>query len=190
MASVWYIGKLHFQLTKAVCKRCLELDKLILLALNQRREWLKCNTDKVNIYNYGEVEVEDFHRMLAKKIFKHLIDKNGKPSFKKISLHLDGKVFELLPKQQGKAESFDYWLKISTLEKGKPIYIPLRKNSYAESLEGKFLNFCQVVERNGKLEFRIVKELRKREYVPATDVIAIDLGLNPLFATDRGDLIR
>jgi len=33
---------LHFQLTKAVCKRCLELDKLILLALNQRREWLKC----------------------------------------------------------------------------------------------------------------------------------------------------
>ena len=34
-----------------------------------------------------------------------------------------------------------------------------------------------------------MKELRKREYVPTTDVIAIDLGLNPLFATNRGDLI-
>jgi hypothetical protein len=86
--------------------------------------------------------------MLTKKI-KHLMDKNGKPSFKKISIHLDGKVFELY-------------------NKVKRIYIPLKKNSYAESLEG----------------------LRKKEYVPATDVIAIDLGLNPLFATDRGDLIR
>jgi len=104
-------------------------------------------------------------------------------------MHLDGKVVEFLPKQQDKAKSFDYWIKVSTLEKGKPVYIPLKKNSYAESLEGEFLNFCQVVERNGSLEFKIVKELKKKKYIPKTDTVAIDLGLNPLFATDRGDLI-
>jgi len=30
--------------------------------------------------------------------------------------------------------------------------------------------------------------LKKKEYIPATDEIVIDLGLNPLFATDKGDL--
>jgi len=30
--------------------------------------------------------------------------------------------------------------------------------------------------------------LKKKEYIPATDEIAIDLGLNPLFATNKGDL--
>jgi len=188
-----YISNLQRQFANIVWNSTLSReDKLVLLAINQRQEWLKCSADKVNIYDNRkpkEVEVKDFHRMLAKKIFKHLMDKNRKPSFKNISMHLDGKVVELLPKQQGKAKSFDYWLKISTLEKRNPIYIPLKKNSYAESLEGKFLNFCQVVERGENLEFRILKELRKREYVPTTDVIAIDLGLNPLFADNKGDLI-
>jgi transposase, IS605 OrfB family, central region len=85
--------------------------------------------------------------------------------------------------------NFDYWIKIATLEKGKPIYIPLKANTYAEKLEGEFLNYCQVVEDDdGNIEFRVVKELKKKEYIPLTDEIAIDLGLNPLFATDKGDL--
>jgi len=56
-------------------------------------------------------------------------------------------------------------------------------------LEGRFLNYCQVVEDDdGNIEFRIIKQLKKKEYIPATDEIAIDLGLKPLFATDKGDL--
>jgi transposase, IS605 OrfB family, central region len=45
-----------------------------------------------------------------------------------------------------------------------------------------------VVEDDGEIEFRIIKQLKKREYIPATDEIAIDLGLRPLFATDKGGL--
>jgi len=56
-------------------------------------------------------------------------------------------------------------------------------------LEGEFLNYCQVVEDDdGNIEFRRIKQLKKKEYIPATDEIAIDLGLNPLFATNKGDL--
>ena len=56
-------------------------------------------------------------------------------------------------------------------------------------MEGEFLNYCQVVEDDdGNIEFRIIKQLKKKEYIPATDEIAIDLGLRPLFATDKGDL--
>jgi hypothetical protein len=31
---------------------------------------------------------------------------------------LDGKVAELEPRKEGKAKAFDYWLKLSTLDKG------------------------------------------------------------------------
>ena len=34
-----------------------------------------------------------------------------------------------------------------------------------------------------------MKEVEKRDYIPKTKKIAIDLGLRNLFATDRGDLI-
>jgi len=103
-------------------------------------------------------------------------------------MHLDGKVVDISKKKENKAVEFDYWLKIATLEKGKPIYIPLKANTYAEELEGEFLNYCQVVENNGRVEFRIIKQLKKKEYIPATDEIAIDLGLRPLFAINKGDL--
>ncbi|MFH4307551.1 hypothetical protein WAJ73_22270, partial [Acinetobacter baumannii] len=36
---------------------------------------------------------------------------------------------------------------------------------------------------------RLVKELERRDYRPIVPEIGVDLGLNPLFATDRGDLI-
>jgi transposase, IS605 OrfB family, central region len=103
-------------------------------------------------------------------------------------MHLDGKVVEISKKEKDGAKAFGYWLKVSTLEKGKPVYIPLKANTYAEKLEGRFLNYCQVVEDDGEIEFRIIKQLKKREYIPATDEIAIDLGLRPLFATDKGGL--
>jgi len=98
-------------------------------------------------------------------------------------------VVDISKKKENKAVEFDYWIKIATLEKGKPIYIPLKANTYAEELEGEFLNYCQVVEDDdGNIEFRVVKELKKKEYIPLTDEIAIDLGLNPLFAINKGDL--
>jgi hypothetical protein len=135
------------------------------------------------------VKVSEFHKKLARNIFKHLLGKNKRPRFNNISMHLDGKVVDISKKKENKAVEFDYWLKIATLEKGKPIYIPLKANTYAEELEGEFLNYCQVVEDDdGNIEFRVVKELKKKEYIPLTDEIAIDLGLNPLFAINKGDL--
>jgi putative transposase len=55
----------------------------------------------------------------------------------------------------------------------------------AEKIEGEFLNYCQVVENDKKIEFRIIKQLKKKEYIPLTDEMAIDLGLRPLFICNR-----
>jgi putative transposase len=191
-----YIANIQYQFANIVLNSSLSKeDKLILLALNNDKGWFIYDKDETVIYERKgkdiekrEVKVLEFHRKLAKKIFKHLLGKNKRPRFNNISMHLDGKVVEISRKEENGAKSFDYWLKISTLEKGNPVYIPLKANTYAEKLEGEFLNYCQVVENDGKIEFRIIKQLRKKEYIPLTDEIAIDLGLNPLFATDKGDL--
>jgi transposase, IS605 OrfB family, central region len=192
-----YIAGIQHQFTNIIFGSNLSKeDKLILLALNNVNGWLVYDKDEIEIYERKGKDVEkktvkvlEFHKKLARKIFKHLLSKNRKPRFNNISMHLDGKVVDISKKKENKAVEFDYWLKIATLEKGKPIYIPLKANTYAEKLEGEFLNYCQVVkDDDGNIEFRVVKELKKKEYIPLTDEIAIDLGLNPLFAINNGDL--
>jgi transposase, IS605 OrfB family, central region len=192
-----YIAGIQYQFANIVFNSSLNKeDKLILLALNNVNGWLVYDKEEIEIYERKgkdvekkTVKVSEFHKKLARKIFKHLLGKNKRPRFNNISMHLDGKVVDISKKKENGAKSFDYWIKIATLEKGKPIYIPLKANTYAEKLEGEFLNYCQVVkDNNGNIEFRVVKELKKKEYIPLIDEIAIDLGLNPLFAINKGDL--
>jgi putative transposase len=45
----------------------------------------------------------------------------------------------------------------------------LKKNSYAESLEGEFRDFCPVVEENGDISVRVKKELERKSYVAKTE---------------------
>ncbi|MEM3423128.1 MAG: transposase [Candidatus Aenigmatarchaeota archaeon] len=126
---------------------------------------------------------------LARKIFKHIFHRWRKPSFKHIAMHLDQKVAVL--EKNTHSKSFDYWLKVSTLDKRKPVYVPLKANRYLEGLEGEYLNFYQIIEEDGKLKVKLVKEIKdkKDKYIPATGSIGIDIGLNPLVATSKGDLI-
>jgi len=193
-----YVASIQRQFAKIVLNSSLSReDKSILLAINNAKGWFIYDKDEIDIYDKKDggiekksVKVSEYHRKLAKKIFKHLLKRNKRPSFDNISMHLNGKIVEISKKKEKGAKSFDYWIKVATLEKGKPIYIPLKANTYAEEVEGEFLNYCQVVEDDaGNIEFRIVKELKKKEYIPLTDKLAIDLGLNPLIATNNGDLI-
>jgi len=105
--------------------------------------------------------------------------------------------------------SYDYWIKLSSLEKGKKIYIPLTTNSYFEGINGKVKNFVQInfgqdIEKingnialldNNKLDYNnykmnicLIKEIEKKNYEPKIDKLALDLGLNNLFATNIGEL--
>ena len=187
-----YIGNLQNQFVNIIFYSNLpEKDKHILLALNSKNAWLKydnseiiCYKDKAKIV----YPVTEFHKNLAKKIFKHLIKKNRKPSFKRISMHLDEKVAVLIEKIPNKAKEFDYWLRLSTVNKGNPIYIPLKKNPHAEFIDGEFMKFVQIIYQNDNLIIKRVKSLNAKQYIPQIQEISIDLGLNPLFATNKGDL--
>ncbi len=165
--------------------------KRVLLYINSRGEWFSKRSEKALWIEGKErigYEITEEERKLARKIFKHILKGWRRPSFRHISMHLDSKV--VLVEENKHSKTFQRWLKLSTLERGKPIYVPLKNNSYAENLEGELLNFCQIVEEEGKVKVVLIKDIATREeYKPLVESIAIDIGLNPLMATDRGDLI-
>jgi putative transposase len=103
---------------------------------------------------------------------------------------LDSKVALISEKQADKATAFDYWIRLSTVKKRDPVYIPIKSNNYYENIPGNRKNFCQFnLNRDGELTISFVKDVPKDDsYIPETPKIAIDIGLSTLFATDRGNL--
>ena len=92
--------------------------------------------------------------------------------------------------ETSKSKNFDYWISLSTIDKGKKIYVPLRSNTYFNSQDGDTCNSIQVNYNNERktLSFSLVKEKEKRQYIPETDRIGLDIGLNYICATNFGDL--
>lgn len=177
-----------------------------LFLINKYQRWFSNGTA---IYFYDKegkvipektVEIEKETMKLARAIFKHILRKHRKPSFKHCNLNLDNKVARVRPKQKiiqkkkqqtvdKTAKSFDYWIAFSTLEFRKMIHLPLISNRYFEDKEGIINKFCQInVRKSGEIQVCLIKDIEKRPYVPLTPKISLDFGLRNLFATDTGDL--
>ncbi|AZU97764.1 IS607 family transposase ISCARN1 [Thermus phage YS40_Isch] len=186
-----FIENVKREFEKIVYKSRLDKKtKQVLLSINKQNKWLDNTIEKVYwISKEGAVEhlVSEEEKLIAKKIFKHILSKWRKPKFNKIAMNLDSRVVKVEENKHSKL--FNKWLKLSTLEKKNPIHIPLKNNLYAENQDGKFLNFYQINIRENRLDIRLIKELNPKEYHPQTEYIAIDLGLTPLMATNKGDLI-
>lgn len=129
-------------------------------------------------------------RKLARLLFKQAAARHRKPSFKHINMALDAKVAEVVPADEGKSSHADWWVRVSTAEKGKPVRIPLHTNEYFEEREGTLKKFLFVEEReDGDLTFRLVKSVPFDEgYRPVLPSLSIDFGLCTPVATNMGDL--
>jgi len=127
-----------------------------------------------------------------------ILNKNRNPKVKTYTVERDRK-----------KSSFDYWIKLSTLEKGQKIYLPIKTNPYFEGIKGDIndfiqINFQQDIDNiNGniplstqkginydeyKIDICLIKNVKKEKYQPKIDKLALDLGLNNLFATNLGEL--
>jgi putative transposase len=158
-----------------------EETKIALLTINKYNLW----------YRKRLRDIDTDTLKLARKIFNHILSRHRKPSFKNISMHLDNKVALISRKIDSKAVSFDYWVRLSTMDKGSPVYLPVITNQYFEDIEGELKNFCQVgLTDNGELTVSLIKDVPDKgdTYKPVTDRISIDTGLKALFATNAGDL--
>lgn len=157
-----------------------------LFIINSMGLWQSCRPFS-NLSHKVTIDLADLK--LARKIFSHVLSKHHKPSFRHINMALDSKVAQIAEKKKGKAEVFDWWIRLSTMEKGKPVYVPITTNEYFESIIGKRRNFCQVnLKENNEISICFIKDVPKKDsYLPLTAKIALDLGLSTLLASDKGD---
>jgi len=144
----------------------------------------------------------------VKKVKKSekLKDENGEFILNK---NANPKVRTYTIEKEIKKTSYDYWIKLSTLEKGTKIYLPIKTNSYFEGIKGDIHNFIQInfqqdIDKiNGnrllstlqkidyneyKIDICLVKNIKKEQYLPKIDKLALDLGLTNLFASNLGEL--
>jgi len=162
-----------------------EEEKLKLFYINKYNKWFS-----KEVKMQGEFIEKEIIK-LSRKIIKEVIKRHRLPGFKNCNLALDAKVAKITTKGDG-ARAFDYWIKLSTLDTGTPIHIPVNGNEYFKSKGGTLKKFCQInIDKDtGAIQICLIKDIpsEKADYIPLTPEIAIDLGLRTLFSLQDGSL--
>lgn len=110
------------------------------------------------------------------------------PQLKRIkTLKLDEKVAVLEVSKT--ATHFDYFLKLSTLQKGKPIYLPLKRNPYLDERlkKGERLPFVQVRITDKTCTISAIVGYDKAPFRPSTESVGLDFGMVSMFTTSDGE---
>lgn len=150
-----------------------------LFQINRRRLWFKKAHEK-----FTSEEL-----FLARKIFKRILAKHRKPSFRHANMLLNKNVAEIITADKTRSSEFDYWIKLATLEKGKPIMLPIRKNPYFEKLSGEIQQAVQInFGEKKEITIGLMKDLPSKHIVFKKDIISIDIGLKNLFVLNNGDI--
>ena len=132
-------------------------------------------------------------RRLARVIMRHVLAGHRKPDFSRASMLIDQRGIHLTP--ANKASAFPLWARLSTLDKGERIDVPLASYPHFEQRQGKRAKSLQVNERDGGLVFGVMTDVAdafaasRAAYQPRREAIALDMGLKTLFATNEGDLL-
>ena len=129
-------------------------------------------------------EIMKFIRRLVKQARKSI----SLPDLSKVrTLKLDNRLGSL--EVSVNAHHVDFWLKLSTLDKGKPVYIPLKNNPYYKELlkTGKQVNFVQVCLRDNKLTVSPILAHDKAPLRTNEEELGLDFGMVTMFTTSNGE---
>ena len=110
------------------------------------------------------------------------------PQLKRVkTLKLDENVTVL--EVSKKATHFDYFLKLSTLQKRKPIYLPLKRNPYLDEClkKGERLPFVQVRLTDKICTISAIVGYDKAPLRSSTESIGLDFGMVSMFTTSDGE---
>lgn len=141
-------------------------------------------THKANVTLPVSSDILFFMRKLIKRARKCI----RFPQLKHVkTLKLDEKVAVL--EASRKATHFDYFLKLSTLQKGKPIYLPLKRNPYLDNClkKGERLPFVQVRLTDKTCTISAIVGYDKAPLRPSTESIGLDFGMVAMFTTSDGE---
>lgn len=135
-----------------------------------------------------ELDVPDaimkFMRRLIKQAKKEIL----LPDLSRVrTLKLDEKVAKLEVSKN--AHYVDFWLKLSTLIKGKPTYIPLKNNPYYMKLlqTGEHVPFVQICLHDSKLTVSPILVHEKQPLRTSGGELGLDFGMVTMFTTSTGE---
>jgi len=128
-------------------------------------------------------ETLDLLRAIMKHVRKHQV--NVPKLWQSRTMMLDGTVAQV---ERSKTTEHDLWVRVSTLEKGSPVWVPLKTNRFFNEAAGELSNFAQVsILDDSSIKVRLVKKsvpaLAKLDGID----ISLDWGLRSTFATEFGD---
>ena len=129
-------------------------------------------------------EIMKFMRRLVKQARKTI----SLPDLSKVrTLKLDSRLGSI--EMSKNAHHVEYWLKLSTLEKGKPIHIPLKNNPYymERFKSGEHVPFVQVCLRDGKLTVSPILAHDKEPLRTNGEELGLDFGMVTMFTTSTGE---
>ena len=141
-------------------------------------------THKANVTLPISSDILVFMRKLIKRARKCI----HFPQLKRIkTLKLDENVAVLEASKN--ATHFDYFLKLSTLQKGKPIYLPLKRNPYLDDClkKGERLPFVQVQLTDKTCTISAIVGYDRAPLRPSTESIGLDFGMVAMFTTSDGE---
>ena len=90
--------------------------------------------------------------------------------------------------EPSRSSQFDYWLRISTLDAGHPIRIPIKVYEHAKKTLVQFPKLCSGVtlnQRDGKWFATLVVE-RQGPKARSSDVVGVDIGMVSIVSTSHG----
>lgn len=140
--------------------------------------------NKANVTLPVSKDILFFMRRLMKQARKRI----RFPRLKQLkTLKLDEKVAVLEISKN--ASHFDYFLKLSTLEKGKPIYLPLNRNPYLDDCltKGNRKPFVQLRLDGKKCVISAIVEYDKAPLRPSDSSLGLDFGMVSMFTTSDGE---
>ncbi len=117
------------------------------------------------------------------------------PSNKNVSMQLNNNTCKLIKKnktKKNKAKSFEYWIELSSLIKGKKLLIPANSNKYLNDKlkNGNLLNSIRIDFKKNKPIFNIILQKKESKNGPKfkREKIGIDFGTKYLFALSTGQI--
>ena len=135
-----------------------------------------------------ELEVPAVIMKFMRRLVKQARKASSLPDLPKVrTFKLDEKVATLEVTKN--AHHVDFWLKLSTLDKGKPIYIPLKNNPYYMKLlkTGERVPFVQVCLKDGKLTVSPILAHEKAPLRTDGSELGLDFGMVTMFTTSNGE---
>jgi putative transposase len=132
------------------------------------------------------IAITNEQHKLCLRLIKQARKRRSRPDLRHIrTIKMDAKIAQL----QIGANSFGYWLNLSTLTKGKPVLLPLKNNPFlTEQLKsGELLNSVQLgLHDDGSITIAPIVEQPKADIRTEGDVLGIDWGVSSLFTTSDG----